>query len=460
MGPGGRSLLPGNLPAPRPLAYPPCMTLARVPYVLVQHAVRAATPLVGRSASRTARALRGRLAAARSLSSWGMAHRDAGRPGVWLHAPSVGEALVARAVAEAVAARRRGTQCVFTHFSPSVEPWRERMGADWAGYLPWDVPGEMAAALDAVRPDALVFTRTEAWPVLVATARERGVPVAMAGGIVPPDSRRGRWWARPLLRPTWRAFALVCAAGEADAEGFARLGVPPGVIRVTGDPGVDSAAARAGGPEVAEPWLRALTDEGRPTLVAGSTWPSDVRVLLPALDGLRRSVPGLRLVVAPHEPSDGAVRGLLAELFGRGWRAATLGEVSEAGAGDVDAVVVERMGVLARLYRAATVAYVGGGFRGSGLHSVLEPAAAGAPVVFGPAGARSRAAEELEAAGGGRRVSTGEELAEALGTWLGDAAAHAYARTRASGYIHAHRGAADRTAALLDELLPSPSHRP
>ncbi|MHB1194542.1 MAG: 3-deoxy-D-manno-octulosonic acid transferase [Longimicrobiales bacterium] len=423
-------------------------------YRSVQRLLRAAAPTLARGRSKAARGVVGRSASLRAMVAWARSERDRARPGAWLHAPSVGEGLQARAVLEALHRRRPALQAVFTHFSPSAEGLAARMGAAWAGYLPWDVPEEMGSALEAAAPGVVAFTKTEVWPVLVEEAVRRRIPVALVGGSVPPGARRSRWPGRALLRPTWSRLSLACAIAEADAEGLRSLGVSAEAVRVTGDPGVDSAAERARGADPASPWLAPFHAERRPTVVAGSTWPSDVRVLLPALDAARRREPGLRAVLAPHEPHPELVRELLADLSRRGWRSASLADVEARGAVGVDAVVVDRVGVLAHLYTVADVAYVGGGFHTAGLHSVLEPAAAGVPVLFGPGRRGARAAGDLLAAGAARDVHDDAGMAEALATWMGDAAARGYAAARALGYIHAHLGAADRTAALLDEFLP------
>jgi 3-deoxy-D-manno-octulosonic-acid transferase len=102
------------------------------------------------------------------------------------------------------------------------------------------------------------------------------------------------------------------------------------------------------------------------------------------MDRVREGVEEVRLVVAPHEPEPEHVRGLLAALRERGWRSGTLAEAEGGGVGGLDAVVVDRVGVLAHLYTVGMAAYVGGGFGDDGLHSVLEPAAAALPVAFGP----------------------------------------------------------------------------
>jgi len=422
-------------------------------YRSLQRALRAATPVLARGSFKVARSLAGKRGAARSLAAWGGAHRDATRPAVWLHAPSVGEGLQAQAVLEALRARRPGLQAVFTHLSPSAEGLAARMSADWAGYLPWDLPDEMASALDAARPDVVAFTKTEVWPILVEEASRRRIPVALVGGTVPAGARRAGQPARSLLRSTWARLSLVGAVSDADAERFAMLGVPAGAIRVTGDPGVDSAAERARRADPDAPWLRPFREDPRPTLVAGSTWPSDLEVLLPAFERARERVADFRAVVAPHEPTGRQVGALLAESSRRGWRARSLSEVEKCGVASVDVVVVDRVGVLAHLYTVGDAAYVGGGFHDAGLHSVLEPAAARTPVLFGPRHANARAAWDLLLAGGAKEVRGAEELAEVVAVWLNDHAARNYAALRAFGYIDAHLGAAARSAGLLDVLI-------
>jgi 3-deoxy-D-manno-octulosonic-acid transferase len=261
-----------------------------------------------------------------------------------------------------------------------------------------------------------------------------------------------------MLGPTWHRLSLVCANTPADGEGFRALGVPDEVILVTGDPGIDSAAARARAADPDASYLRPFREDRRPTLVAGSTWPADDAVLLPALEIIRPAVRDLRVVLAPHEPDFRQVDSLRATLESRGWTTAALEEVEDAGdVSGVDAVVVDRVGVLAHLYTLGDVAYVGGGFHDAGLHSVLEPAAARVAVTFGPGHHNARAARDLLASGGASVVEDAEQLARVLQSWLLDGEARDYAGECAFGYIERHLGAADRTAALLADLFHPPS---
>ncbi len=432
------------------------MSATLAAYKLVLSLARAVSPLAGSGPSKLAQGLVGRRAAPDTLIHWGTAQRDSERRTVWFHAPSVGEALQARAVIEELRVREPGVQIAFTHFSPSAERLARQMPVDVAAYLPWDLPGPIRHVLDAISPDLIVFTKTEVWPVLVKEAGRRGLAVALVAGTVAESSSRLRPAARALLAESWRALGSVCAIADEDAARLHSLGVPKSVLQVTGDPGIDSAAQRLAAADPAARFVAPFFADPRPTLVAGSTWPSDDEVLLPALDVVRKQVPDLRLILVPHEPDPGHTKVLRRRLTDGGWSAATLSEVERtASVHTVDAIVVDRVGVLADLYTVGRVAYVGGGFHGAGLHSVLEPAAARLPVLFGPRHQSVRAATDLLEADAARSVQGRDTLAEALLTWLTDDGAHDYAARRAFGYVQRHMGAAGRTADVLSELLRS-----
>jgi len=116
-------------------------------------------------------------------------------------------------------------------------------------------------------------------------------------------------------------------------------------------------------------------------------------------------------------------------------------------------IVVDRIGVLADLYAIASVAYVGGGFHGAGLHSVVEPAALGVPTIFGPRHGNAREADELAGKGGGFVASDGAAFA----TLLMDLAARPMHRQNASSsaraFVIAKLGGARRNAELVAGLL-------
>jgi 3-deoxy-D-manno-octulosonic-acid transferase len=364
----------------------------------------------------------------------------------------VGEGLQAESVLLELRRLRPDAQYVYTHFSPSAAALARRLPVDVADYLPYDLPGVVDGLLAGLVPDLLVFAKLDLWPELATRASASGVTVALVAATVSPGSGRLRWPARGLLRPGYEAVAAAGAIAEEDAERLARLGVERQRIRVLGDPRFDSVAARVH----AAPSGEALPALGGPgTLVAGSTWPEDEAVVLRAFAQARSRRPDLRLILVPHEPTE-------AHLRGAEEAAASLGlprpvRLSDGG-GSAPLILVDRIGVLARLYGEGDFAYVGGGYGRAGLHSVLEPAACGVPVAFGPRWQNSRDAGLLLSAGAAVALPAGvgqasQTLAE---WWLGgsaDPAARAVAGQRSREVVERGLGAARRSAELLTELI-------
>jgi 3-deoxy-D-manno-octulosonic-acid transferase len=428
------------------------MPILESAYAAAVRGARLALPLLARGEGKLARGVRGRRGVLARMEAWAAGARDPRRPLLWVHAPSVGEGLQARAVIEALRARRPDVQVVYTYFSPSAERFAATVPAEFADYLPLDSAPDVRRALDALQPDAIAFSKTDVWPVLTREARLRGVRLALLSATLPPGSSRLSVAARALLGPAYRRLDAVGAITEADAGRFGRLGVPAARLRRTGDARFDQVWGRAAAADRASPLLRALAGP-LPTLVAGSTWPEDERRLLPAVAAVRAGGAPVRLVLAPHEPTPAHLAETEARLAALGVPHRRLARV-EGGEAPAACVLVDRTGVLGDLYALADVAYVGGGFGTAGLHSVLEPAAFGAPVIFGPRHANAREAAELVREGGAFVVDDAEALEARLRRLLTDPDARRVAGGAARAYVAAGLGAAERGAALVEGLLP------
>jgi 3-deoxy-D-manno-octulosonic-acid transferase len=419
----------------------------RLAYGAAAHLARAAAALAPGGGAKWRRSLYARRGIRSRYAAW--RGRDPSRPLLWIHAPSVGEGLQARVVLELVRARRPEIQLAYTFYSPSAERFAAALDVDFADYLPFDTAGDARVALDALRPSALVFSKVDVWPVLVDEAAARGVPLGIISGTLSPVSSRRGALAAGLLRDSYARLARVGAVSEADAERLVSLGVEPAAIAITGDTRYDQAWGRAVRADRTSALLAPLVSP-RPTLVAGSTWPADETVLLQAWTAVRRELRDARLVVAPHEPTPEHLGPIEDWIRETGLTGARLGT---ADAGGADVVVVDRVGVLGDLYALATAAFVGGGFHGAGLHSVLEPAAFGAPVIFGPQHAGSRDAALLMQAGGGEPVATIDETIEVLLTWLADSPDRERAGSAARALVERGRGAGERSFELVMELV-------
>jgi 3-deoxy-D-manno-octulosonic-acid transferase len=441
------------------------MALPQAVYRTALRAAKALSPAMMRGDGKLARGLRGRRDAHEWLKEWREEDRSrcaAGVPAehrlVWVHASSVGESLQARAVVERLRARVPELRVVFTFFSPSAEIVCADFPADVCSYLPWDLPEVIGPVLDAVRPDVIVFTQREVWPTLVDEATARGVPTVLVAGTLPEGAGRLSRPGRILLRAAFQSLRAIAVVSEEDGHRFRLLGVQRERITVAGDPGIDAARDRAAAIDLDAPHMRLFVDEQEPVLVAGSTWPSDEDVLVPALARARAAVPGLRLVLVPHEPGGCDFAALATRLATDGWTPACLSQ-GIAPHRVPDAILVDRVGVLPDLYKLATVAFVGGGFHSGGLHSVLEPAAVGVPVLVGPGYQNSLHAARLVAIGAARVVADADALVETLRGWLEVPKKKEEHGRRAADYIEAHQNAAERSADLITQFFPVRTRR-
>ncbi|UCC83449.1 MAG: hypothetical protein JSW46_00515 [Gemmatimonadota bacterium] len=428
------------------------MRFSEVLYDWGTEAGRALLPRAPFLPDKTRRSVEGRRDLLERIEKWAKEGRREA-PLVWIHAPSVGEGLQARPVIEALRELRPELQIFYTFFSSSAEKLAAQLPVDFADYLPFDVVADVTQAFEAVKPDALVFGKLDVWPNITRVARWRDVRLALVSATLAPDSTRLRWPARNLLGPAYERLDAVGAISQEDASRLTQLGVPAERIKVTGDARFDQVWQRAQAVDRTKPPISLLAGHTGVTLVAGSTWPEDERHLVRALAHIRGRHAGLRTVIVPHEPTEEHLTRLKAHLEMDELGHVLLSQIESDAAEPREVVVVDKVGVLGELYTLADVAYVGGGFGRRGLHSVLEPAALGAPVLFGPRHANAREAGELIERGGALSVGDWAALEAKLGRWLDDAEARGKAGAAARDYVQGNLGAGRRNAELVLELI-------
>jgi 3-deoxy-D-manno-octulosonic-acid transferase len=422
-------------------------SLLRIPYALAGSLANALVRVVPGGESKFQRGLGARRGIVERYERWASMFRDATRPLVWLHAPSVGEGLQAQPVIELLRARRPDVQIAYTFYSPSAEPFSQSLNVDFADYLPFDTFADADAIIAALRPSAIIFSKLDIWPALTERAEAARVPVGVISATLAESSGRRGLFARALLADAYRTIERVGAIDESDADHFRQMGVRAERIEVTGDTRYDQVWTRA---QRAPSALVESMRSSRPTLVAGSTWPTDEEHLFGAWRKVRDKIPDARLVIAPHELT---AAHLASVESWAGQRKLRLARIGAADAADADVVLIDRYGILGDLYSLADVAYVGGGFHSAGLHSVLEPAAFGAPVLFGPRNGKARDARKLLEAGGGAAVTGVADLSLRLSDWLGSLPARDAAGEAARSMVQAGTGAGERSFELVSALL-------
>lgn len=372
---------------------------------------------------------------------------------IWFHISSVGELEQIRPVLEILSAQ--GLPICLSYFSPSVP----RLVKDWgfvghADYLPLDFEEEMEELMDIIKPRILVLNRYDLWPNHLAAAKKRKVPVAVVNASTPPLGFFGRislWLRSDLFRSidAWTFVDSVAAAGWEPYVAERAKGL------VAGDPRVDRALARVDAALLAPRAKEVLARWHRKAfcLVAGSSWPEDELVFLEAWGQL--SMPRSLLLV-PHEPEEEHLQKLEKMLSARKLSFVRYSQLGVSPAtSSVDVLLVDQRGILAEIYGAGQLAYVGGGFRRQ-IHSIIEPVSHGLPVAFGPHFNRTPEAAALSAAGSVLPLPK-RGAAKALAEWIEKMAQPGESRTRAEEplrvFLQIHRGAGERVAGFIDQYL-------
>jgi len=388
------------------------------------------------------------------------------RPGgLWVHAVSVGEVRLALTVVAAIRRRWPGGS---VHLTTGTETGRAlaldaaargAAGApDGVSALPLDLPRPMGRLIDRLRPRAIVVIETEIWPNLIRQAAARGVPVVIVNGRLAPRTFPRYRAARRLFAAALARVGLIAAQTGEDAGRFRALGAPAGRVLVTGNLKVDLPAPRADGAAVRR---RLGFPPDATVFVAGSTARAETAPVLAAYAALAAADGTARLVLVPRHPEDVAAAAAALEADGiryRRWSA-----LDGTAAADRTAVLVDVIGVLPEVYAAASLAFVGGSLVPRGGQNLLEPAAVGCPVLFGPCLDNVRAvADALIAAGGGFRAADGAALTALVLRLAGDPAARRAAGARAGALVDRERGALERTLDAAAALLapgPPPGDR-
>ena len=369
--------------------------------------------------------------------------------GLWLHAASVGEVT---ALAPLVDRLRAALPPGGLFLTTSTETGRaraaERCGAPVL-LAPLDAPRVVHRFLERARPRGHVIVETELWPVRLRALARLGVPVALVSARLSPERFPRYRRARALYGPLLRGLDLLAPASREDAGRFLALGARAGHLGPIGNLKWDAVPSPAPEGELEELRESLGIARSRRWVVLGSVHPGEAAAVAAPLLARADGVPA-GVLVAPRHPQ--RFDRLASELAAAGlspWRASA----GPAPPGTTT-ILVDRMGVLARLYGVAEAALVGGTLVPVGGHSPLEAAAAGCPQVAGPHVEHQRdLVAPLERAGALVRVTDARHAAEVLSRWLTDPSLRDRAGRAALSEVERRRGHADRLAACVLELL-------
>ncbi|HUJ27888.1 MAG TPA: 3-deoxy-D-manno-octulosonic acid transferase [Myxococcales bacterium] len=370
---------------------------------------------------------------------------------VWLHGASAGDVLGLVPVIRELKAMHPSVRIIVSAITDSGAAMAQQklQGlCELVTFLPYDLPGACRRTLAALRPDVLVVEYTELWPQLLHAASRAGVKLALTNGRLRPRNV-------PRYRLLFRAagnllelFDVLMMRSDEEAERALSLGAPRDRLHVTGNTKFDALAVSV--PAEQDEKLRAaLGLRGERLWVCGSTHEGEEQALLRVFKVLRAQHPDLRLLIAPRYIERAGRVLTLARSMGLSARLR-----SQQPGGSEEVVILDTIGELVRAYQLATVVFVGGSFGRRGGQNILEPAACGKPVLFGPRMENFADSVAVLVGRGGLQVRNSLALLQLMRDLLARPDEIRKLGELAKEAVSSVRGASARDARLIADLLP------
>lgn len=370
--------------------------------------------------------------------------REIAAGGPWWHAASVGEV---RALIPMSRALNWNPAALIT---TNTATGRAIAEANWPARVrlaPLDAAGPVDRFLSAVDPPWHLTIETELWPVRFARLCERGASIVIVSGRLSV----ARWKQYQKLQRIYAQLLsqvqLVCPATPEDGERFVALGLPADRLGPVGSLKWEAASAALAAHEIDQLADQLGLDRTRPWLALGSVHPGEALVLLDALAAGGALPCGVLLAPRHHE----RFARELAAIRARGWRVHAISQ--GAAPADTQILVLDRIGILPKIYSLTRVAVLGGSFVPVGGHTPLEAAVAGCPIVAGPfTEKQAELCAPLRAAGALFDTADPHDAAARIRTLLADPSPG----VAGIEVVARHRGVAIQLAAAVRSVVPGP----
>lgn len=386
------------------------------------------------------------------------------RPLVWMHAVSLGEVVAIAPLVKELHRRHPDHRFVV---STATETGRDAVEQRLAGiaehlYAPLDFPWSVSRTVAQLRPALYVFIETELWPNLLRHLSGLGVPTIMVNGRLSSSSYARQQWGpvRSFYGSMLRSLRLCLMQSDRDAERIISLGADPQSVHRTGNIKFDQPLPTAPERKVTRSSL-GIAEEAL-LIIAGSTHPGEEEMLVDAYRATVKRYPTAQMLLAPrHIERAEAVEAMIRDRGLTVRRRSTWDQGAGSTGAGAQVVILDTRGELAMVYQEATVAFVGGTLIPIGGHNLLEPAFWAKPVLFGPYTDHCvEIADLLVQAGGGRRVSTREDLTQQLLQLFDRREERVRMGQAAQSVIRENQGALRETIEAIDRVLASarPNH--
>jgi 3-deoxy-D-manno-octulosonic-acid transferase len=375
-----------------------------------------------------------------------------GSPRIWIHAVSVGEVTAAAPIIVSLRKYFPEACIVVSTSTETGQDMARRIvtGATSFIYYPLDIPWVVRKVINQVSPDIFILTETELWPNFIRACKERGTQIIMVNGRISPRS----FHRYVITRFFWKGILNVIdemgVISEIDAERLKAIGMPPSKIHVMGNAKYDSLAAEVSPALREEIAGRLNLKKNERVFVAGSTHEGEEKIIIEVYSDLLEAYPDYKLIIIPRHPERGPM--VVAIAKESGFSDCIVMTAINSGRQRINerVIIIDVIGELFKVYSLATIVFCGGSLVPKGGQNILEPAAWGKVVFYGPSMEDFRDAMKLlEKTGAGIMVESGRELLARILELMLDPDALARRGEEGRKMVLANMGAAERYAAMI-----------
>lgn len=358
--------------------------------------------------------------------------RKNSQPVIWMHCASLGEYEQGKPLLDLYLEKNPDSKIVVSFFSPSgYEIVKKRKLPYYISYLPMDSFINAKMWMKILKPKIVFWVKYEYWHFYLKEIKRKSVPLYLISGVFRSNQVFFKWYGG-FYQKMLKNFTHFFLQDHSSRKRLSLI-VPKEKITVSGDTRCDRVIQIASQP-ISIPLVEKFCQQSK-VVVAGSTWEDDEVVWAHYV----KIHPEIKFIIAPHEANADNIKDVQ-KLFPTSILYSQLQQDFDDK--KINCLIIDNVGLLAKIYFYSTIAYVGGGFGDDGLHNILEPAAFGKPVIFGPVFSKNFEAGALIDKGGALSVNTALMLENVLDELWSDPKKLQRRGLAAKEYVFQNSGAA------------------
>jgi len=374
------------------------------------------------------------------------------KPVIWIHAVSVGETVAASPVVQEIKRKYPDYAIVFSTVTDTGQNMAHKIikEADAFIYFPLDLSIIIKKVLKKINPKLVIIMETELWPNFIKEADRQHISVVLANGRISDNSARTYKYLGPYLKDMLKSIDIYAMQSDQDVSYILNLGADKEKVFNTGNTKLDQNYSLVSDEQKELFYNKFKIAKGQPVLVVGSTHPNEEEQFIEVFKELKQDFNNLLMILAPRHINRTSE---IEEIYSKAG-IKTIRRTKIDKRKDEPVIFLDTIGELAKIYSIADIVFIGGSLIEKGGHNILEPAAHGKLVLFGPYmfnfKESTRLLLEEDAA---IQVKDTKELVEKIKTFLENPRLLSMYTERTRSILESNKGASLKTMKLLKKKL-------